>query len=97
MSSPPAYTASAANASRTMERNKPSIFRDDQRFVELHASSDLSRSCVLRLLPPLNTRKSDSHSICLIGDSASMDDEQLRKQQTSLEHGILRAVYGLEA
>ena len=97
MSSPPVYTPSTANVSRTMERNQPSVFRNDQRFVELHASSDLSRSCVLRLLPPLNTRKSDSHTVCVIGDSASMDDEQLLKQQTSMKHGILRAIYRLDA
>ena len=92
-----AYTASSAHASRTTQRNRPSLFRDDQRFIELNASGDLSRRAVLRLLPPLCGTGRDWPCVGILGDGASLDDDQLAKQQACFQQGILRAAYALEA
>ena len=61
--------ASSAHASRTAQRNRPSVLRDDQRFVELEASGDLSCRTVLRLPPPLRRNGRDWPCICIIGDA----------------------------
>ena len=87
------YDAFDANSERTKERNKSSMFRDEQRFIELDDSNDLSLKSVVRLLPPLLNKNRDWPCIVIIGDGASLDDDQFAKQQMFFHKGVLRAAF----
>ena len=92
-----AYDASGANNERTKQRNKANVFRDEQRFIELDASSDLTLKAVLKLLPPLRKKDKDWPCVVVIGDGATLDDDAYAKQQAFFQNGLLRAAFSLQA
>ena len=96
MSSPP-YEACEEGIKRTRTQNTASVFRDEQRFIELDSSKDLCLQSVMRMLPPLNKTSKDWPTIVVLGDGASLDDDAFAKQKLYFQNGVLRAAYGLEA